>query len=65
MKEDRFDVRRKLTHPQDIIPKEKQKAGSTKNKYPVYLDDGKTVIFVKDKKKVQEVIERYRNRDNP
>ena len=47
-----------------VIPKEKLENGSTKDKFPVYLDDGKTVIFIDDIKKKQEVIERYRNRFN-
>jgi len=62
MKFDKFDVRRKLTHPQENIPQAKQQAGSIKDKFPVLLDDGKTVIFISDKKKAQETIERYKNR---
>jgi hypothetical protein len=62
MKYDKFDVRRKLTHPQGEIPEGKQQAGSIKNKYPVYLEDGKTIIFISDKTKEKETIERYTNR---
>jgi hypothetical protein len=62
MKFDKFDVRRKLNHPQEDIPKGKIQAGSTKDKFPVILDDGKTIIFISDKKKAQETIERYRTR---
>jgi len=62
MKSDKFDVRRKLNHPQGVIPKEKQQAGTTKDKFPVVLDDGKTIIFISDKNKEQETIERYKNR---
>jgi hypothetical protein len=62
MKIDKFDVRSKMTHPQEIIPPAKQQAGLTKNKFPVLLDDGKTIIFISDKKKAQETIERYKNR---
>ena len=45
-----------------IIPKEKLENGSTKDKFPVFLEDGKTVIFISDLTKKQEVIERYKNR---
>ena len=59
---DRFDNRRSLTNHQGIIPKAQQESGSTKDKFPVVLDDGRTIIFISDKKKAQEVIERYKNR---
>jgi len=62
MKGDKFDNRRYLRNPQGVIPKAQQESGSTKDKYPVVLDDGRTIIFISDKTKAQEVIERYRNR---
>ncbi len=64
MKGDMFDNRHNLFNYQKAIPKEKQENGSTKDKYPVILDDGKTIIFISDKTKEQEVIERYKNRMN-
>jgi len=62
MKGDRFDNRRYLRNPQGVIPKAMQQVGSTKDKFPVVLDDGRTTIFISDKEKAQEVIERYKNR---
>ena len=64
MKGDRFDNRRYLRNTQGVIPKAKQEIGSTKDKFPVFLDDGKTIIFINDKTKKHEVIERYKNRLN-
>jgi len=62
MKYDKFDSRRNLTNPQGVIPPGKQQIGSTKDKFPVILDGGKTIIFISDKKREQEIIERYKNR---
>jgi len=62
MKNDKYDVRRKMVHPQEAIPASKQQAGSTKDKFPVILDGGKTIIFISDKKKSKETIERYNRR---
>ncbi len=61
---DKFDNRHNLMNYQRITPKEKQENGSTKDKFPVVLDNGRTIIFISDKKKEQEVIERYKNRLN-
>lgn len=65
MKYDKFDSRRKLTNPQDAISLAKQQIGSTKDKFPVFLDGGKTIIFIADKNKEQETIERYKRRGVP
>ncbi len=62
MKGDKFDNRRYLRNPQGVIPKAQQEIGSTKDKYPVVLDGGKTIIYISDKKKERETIERYKNR---
>ncbi len=51
-----------LKNQQGIIPKAKQENGSTKDKFPVVLDDGKTIIYIDDKTKARETIERYKNR---
>jgi hypothetical protein len=64
MKYDKFDSRRKSTNPQDVLSQAKQQIGSTKDKFPIFLDGGKTIIFISDKKKEQETIERYRRRGN-
>jgi hypothetical protein len=62
MKGDKFDNIRSITNLQDEIPRAKQQAGSVKGKYPIYLDGGKTVIFISDKSKEKETIERYNSR---
>jgi hypothetical protein len=62
MKLDKYDVRSKLLHPQEAIPVGKQVSGSTKDKYPVVLDGGRTIIFITNKAKEQETIERYKTR---
>ena len=64
MKGDKFDNWDGLTGHQGAIPKQPKVNGSTNGKFPVFLDDGKTVIYVSDKKKAKEVIERYKNRLN-
>jgi len=65
MKGDKYDNRRYLRNPQGVIPKSQQECGSTKDKYPVVLDDGRTIIFISDKEKAKETIERYKNRGKP
>ena len=59
---DRFDNRRSLMNSQRTIPKAQQECGSTKDKFPVVLDGGRTIIFISDKTKEQETILRYKNR---
>ena len=62
MKNDKYDSRHQLTHPQGVIPQVKQLAGSTKAKFPVVLDGGRTIIFIDDKTKEAETIERYKKK---
>ena len=62
MKGDKFGNWNSSHSHKRIIPKEKQANGSTKDKFAVVLDNGKTTIFIDDITKKQEVIERYRNR---
>jgi len=62
MKGDKFDNRRILMNSQRVIPKTQLEVGSTKDKFPVFLDNGRTIIFISDKTKKQEAIERYKNR---
>ena len=45
-----------------IVPKSKLLSGSLENKYPVILDDGKTVIYISDKKREKEILARYGRR---
>ena len=62
MKGDKFDKRRILMNSKRVIPKEQLEVGSTKDKFPVVLDGGKTIIFISDKSKEQETISRYKYR---
>ena len=64
MKHEKFGNWGGLNSHKGIIPKSQQQNGSTEDKFPIVLDDGKTVIYVTDKKKAKEVIERYKNRLN-
>ena len=41
------------------IPDDKLLMGSIKEKYPVVLDGGKTVIYISDKSKVEETRMKY------
>ena len=62
MKGDKFDKRRYLKNPQGVIPKAQHESGSTKDKFPIFLDGGRTIIFISDKSREQETILRYKNR---
>ena len=62
MKGDKFDKRRILMNSKRVIPKEQLEVGSTKDKFPVVLDGGKTIIFISDKSNEQETILRYKYR---
>ena len=62
MKGDKFDNRRTLMNSQRVIPKAQLEVGSNKDKFPVFLDNGRTIIFISDKTKERETIERYKNR---
>ena len=44
---------------QTAIHQKKKDAGSLKGLFPVYLDDGKTIVFTRDGRKKNEVKERY------
>jgi len=41
------------------VPDSKLLSGSTKDKYPVVLDGGRTIIFIDDKSKEAETRKRY------
>jgi len=62
MKNDKFGNWNSFNSHKGVIPKAQQENGSTKDKFPVVLDDGKTIIFIDDITKKQETIERYKNR---
>ncbi|NTW25987.1 MAG: hypothetical protein HGA37_14915 [Lentimicrobium sp.] len=45
-----------------ITPQISAACGSVKGKYAVVLDGGKTTIFISDKSREAEIIERYNQR---
>jgi len=47
------------THHKDSVPKSKLSTGSVADKYPVLLDDGKTIVFISDKSREREIRLRY------
>ncbi len=47
------------THHQDAIPKSKLSSGSVVDKFPVLLDDGRTIVFISDKSREREIRLRY------
>jgi hypothetical protein len=59
MKKDTLENRLNLARIRAKIPDEKLLMGSIKEKYPVILNDGKTVIYISDKSKVEETRQKY------
>ena len=59
MKDDKLDNTLGLAHSRSKIPDEKLSMGSTKGKYPVLLDDGKTIIYISDESKIEETKLKY------
>lgn len=59
---DIVDNRLKVSNHPISVPKEKLRAGSLEDKYPVLLDDGRTIVFIKDKRREREVRLRYATR---
>ena len=56
---DAVDNRIELSNQQVRIPRSKLLNGSVTNKYPVALDDGKTIIFISDRDKETETRQKY------
>lgn len=59
MKKDTFENRLNLARIKAKIPEEKLLMGSIKEKFPVLLKDGRTIIYISDKSKVEETREKY------
>ena len=57
-----IDNKLKLSNYQTLIPTSKLSSGSVTNKYPIILDDGKTIIFITDLSKEAEAREKYEMR---
>jgi hypothetical protein len=58
-KGDAVDNRMEISNHQIAVPKTKLSSGSVADKYPVLLDDGRTVVYIKDKSQEREVRLRY------
>ncbi len=56
---DTVDNRIGISNHQDNVPRSKLSSGSLAGKFPVTLDDGKTIIFISDKSKELETRQRY------
>lgn len=48
-----------LARNREKIAEDKSKMGSTKDKYPVLLNDGRTTIYISDKSKAEETKLKY------
>ena len=59
MKKDTLEYRMMQERQRLKVPDSKLLSGSTKDKYPVVLDGGRTIIFIDDKSKEAETRKRY------
>ena len=58
-KKDAIDSRLDMSNHQEAVPKTKLSAGSVANKFPVILDDSRTVVYIDDKSREKEIRLRY------
>jgi len=56
---DVVDNRLGMSNHQVAVPKSKLSSGSVADKYPVLLDDGRTVVYITDKSREREIRLRY------
>jgi hypothetical protein len=59
MKKDTLEYRMMQERQRSKIPDSKLLTGSIKDKYPVILDGGRTIIFISDKSKESEARQKY------
>jgi hypothetical protein len=59
---DAVDNRLEISNHRVTVPGSKLSSGSIAEKYPVMLDDGKTIIYITDKSKESEIRTRYQSR---
>lgn len=59
MKNDTMQNRLSLELNSNNIPGDKQSMGSIEDKFPVILNDGRTVIFISDRSKETEIRLKY------
>jgi len=62
---DTFDNRLSISNHKLRVPKPKLSTGSLTGKYPVVLDDGRTIIYITDKSKESEIRLRYQKNSAP
>jgi len=62
LKGDTEDNRLEISNHQNKVPKSKLLTGSVVEKFPVLLDDGKTIVFIADKSREREIRLRYATR---
>ena len=60
MKNDTLENRLNLARIKAKIPDEKLSMGSLKGKYPVIMDDGKTIVYISDESRADEIRLRYK-----
>jgi len=58
-KTDAMENRMEISNHQVAVPKSKLSSGSVADKYPVMLDDGRTIIYISDKSREREIRLRY------
>jgi hypothetical protein len=56
---DAVDNRLEISNHRVRVPESKLSSGSVAEKYPVLLDDGKTVVYIKDRSREREIKLRY------
>jgi len=56
---DAVDNRMEISNHKVTVPKSKLISGSVADKYPVLLDDGRTVVYIADKSREREIRLRY------
>jgi hypothetical protein len=59
MKKDTLEYRMSMANQRLKVSDSKLLTGSIKDKFPIILDGGKTVIFISDKSKESETREKY------
>jgi hypothetical protein len=59
---DVFDNRLSVSNHHRKVPKSNPLTGSVIGKYPVILDGGRTIIYVTDKSREEEIRSRYASR---
>ena len=58
------DSRMGMSNHHHKAPKQKPSTGSLKGKYPVVLDEGRTIIYISDKSMEIEARKNYESRHN-